>query len=157
MVDESSVPDEVMQATIDASGALLAIIARSLEPALEQVTVAQFRILVILHREGPTRMGALAERAGVAPSTVTRMIERMIGGGWVERETSAASRREIFVRATSRGAELVDEVMRRRKDELRIVLADVPPERQEQLRRALGAFAAAAGEAGPQPDSWPVL
>lgn len=155
--DGSSVPDEVVQATFDASRALLAIIARSLESALEEVTLAQFRVLVVLTHDGPLRMGALAERVGVSPSTLTRTVERMIAGQWAARESSPTSRREVVVTASDKGAALVEDVMQRRKDELRVILADLPPSRREQVQRSLGAFASAAGETSVIAERWPVL
>ena len=45
-----------------ASRALLAIVARTIAPALEQVSMQQFRVLVVLVGLGPHRLGALADR-----------------------------------------------------------------------------------------------
>ena len=57
--------DEVLAA----SRGLLGVVARSLAPALEDVTVPQFRLIVLVTTLGPTRSGDLAERPlSAAPS-----------------------------------------------------------------------------------------
>src|SRR5437764_5273934 len=93
----STVDDVVL-----ASRALLAIVARTITPALEQVTLPQFRVLVVLVGAGPHRVGALAERLDALPSTFSRALDRLEQGGWVERMPSVESRREVIVRATER-------------------------------------------------------
>ena len=77
-------------ATVTASRALLGIIARSMLPALEDVSLPQFRVLVLLSSAGALRMGALAERLGVTVSTFSRTADRLVTGGWATREEAEA-------------------------------------------------------------------
>src|SRR5919206_484097 len=93
-----------------ASRAMLAIIARTIAPALEEVSLPQFRVLVVLVGAGPHRVGALAERLDALPSTFSRALDRLEQGGWVERVPSTESRREVIVEATERAQRLVSEV-----------------------------------------------
>lgn len=109
-----------------ASRGLLGVVARSLAPALEDVTVPQFRLIVLVVTLGPTRSGDLAERLAVGPSTLTRNVDRLVSGGWVERRPGEESRREVLIAATPRGSALVDEVTARRRRELEDVLQRVP-------------------------------
>ena len=52
--------DVALDRTLIASRALLGVIARSLAPVMDTVTLPQFRVLVVLSNFGPLRMGELA-------------------------------------------------------------------------------------------------
>jgi DNA-binding MarR family transcriptional regulator len=140
------VDPEVVQATLRASRALMGVMARSMASVLDQITLPQFRVLVLLAASGPLRTGALAERSGVHASTLTRTADRLVRGGWVRRLENPLSRREVLIELTDDGAALVREVIDRRAAELAKILARVPGEGRAQVLRGLEVFAAAAGE-----------
>lgn len=132
--------------TITASRALLAIVARSMSEALEQLSLPQFRVLVVLSGSEPMRMGALAAELGALPSTFSRVIDRLVEGGWVERLPSPESRREVLIRPTQRGLDLVRRVTERRRDEIGRILSTLSPADQQTIGAAFALFADAAGE-----------
>lgn len=133
-----------------ASRGLLGVVARSLAPALEDVTVPQFRLIVLVVTLGPTRSGDLAERLAVGPSTLTRNVDRLVSGGWVERRTGAENRREVLIAATTRGRDLVDEVSARRRDELATILQRVPESERPTVVAGMAALRLAMGEPLPE-------
>ena len=133
-------------ATLAASRALLGVVARSMVSALDDVTLPQFRVLVVLSSAGPTRMGVIAERMGVSPSTFSRFIDRMVAGGWVERASSPDSRREVLLELTRSGRDLVEEVTTRRRAHISGVLSSMTIDQQAAVGAAFQAFADAAGE-----------
>lgn len=133
-------------ATLAASRALLGVVARSMVSALDVVTLPQFRVLVVLSSAGPTRMGAIAERMGVIPSTFSRFIDRMVAGGWVERVSSPDSRREVLLELTRNGRDLVEEVTTRRRAHISAVLSSMTIDQQAAVGAAFQSFADAAGE-----------
>jgi DNA-binding MarR family transcriptional regulator len=137
---------QTTEAILTASRALLGVVARSVAPALEFVTLPHFRVLVVLTSAGPLRMGSLAERLGANPSTFSRSIDRMVAGGWVERSPSPDSRREVLINATEAGRALVDEVTERRRHAISDILSTMTPENQRLVLSALEIFAAAASE-----------
>jgi len=143
-------PLEATEATLRASRALLGIVARSVSDALEKVTLPQFRVLVVLAGSGAMRMGALAARVGAVPSTFSRSIDRMVEGGWVIRQESPQSRREILVDLTDEGRRLVDQVTERRRRQVASVLTSLAPDEQQQIIDALELFSTAAGEPTPE-------
>jgi DNA-binding MarR family transcriptional regulator len=132
-----------------ASRAMLAIVARSLAPVLEEVSLPQFRVLVLLETRGPTRVGILAEQLDVHPSTFSRALDRVEAAGWVSRAVSADSRREVLVTITSAGSRLVRDVSAKRQTELDRVVAALPRDQRDQVLHALAVFADAAGEPAP--------
>ncbi|GIT79719.1 transcriptional regulator [Leifsonia sp. LS1] len=143
-------PHEATEATLQASRALLGIVARSVADALEQVTLPQFRVLVVLAGSGAMRMGALAARVGAVPSTFSRTIDRMVDGGWVVRQESPQSRREILVDLSDDGRRLVDQVTERRRRQVAAVLTSLTADEQQQIIDAMELFSRAAGEPTPE-------
>ena len=138
--------DDDVEETLTASRALVGIIARSLADVLEDVTLPQYRVLVVLCAEGPLRSGVLAERLGIHQSTLTRTADRLVAQGLIQREPSQESRREIMVDLTRAGREVVVRVLRQRSQNLREILECVPPKDRKKIRDGFHAFAAAAGE-----------
>ncbi|SEJ67880.1 MarR family winged helix-turn-helix transcriptional regulator [Demequina mangrovi] len=136
----------VTEATIASSRALLGIVARSLVPAISEVTVPQFRVMVVLTQGGGLRMGDLAERIGVHPSTLTRTVERLEHGGWIVRAADQENRRQVRVDLTGKGKALVATVTDRRRAMIAEVIEAMAPAEREALRSGMEAFARAAGE-----------
>ena len=136
----------VTSAVLTASRLLVAVSARSLAAVEESVTLSQFRLLVVLASHGETKLVTLADSLAVNPSTAMRMIDRLIATGLVSRRVSPASRREVALRLTAAGRQIVDEVTARRREEIAAIVARMPPPQRTGLVSALRAFADAGGE-----------
>jgi DNA-binding MarR family transcriptional regulator len=145
--------EEVIDAVLGASRALVAVAARSLAGVAEDVTLPQYRTLVVLASRGPQRVADLADALGVLPSTVTRMLDRLVAKGLVRRARPANDRRSVRVALSAPGRSLVAEVTRRRREEIKKVLRDVPHEAWDELVGALRLFADSAGEVSDR--DWP--
>jgi DNA-binding MarR family transcriptional regulator len=146
--------DDLMEA-LRGSRALVGVIAQSLVTTLEQVTLPQFRALVLLRALGTTPAGMLAARLGVTASTGTRLVSRLVRGGWVQRGASEADRRLISLMLTDKGTHLVDETRRRRERALTEILDAMPTADREVAVDGLRRIADAAGE--PSAESLDVL
>lgn len=137
---------EAVEATLTTSRALLGVVARSVADVLHEVTLPQFRVLVVLSSVGTLRIGALAERMNANHSTFSRTIDRMATHGLVDRATSADSRREVLVQVTEKGRALVDQVTASRRAEIAGILSRLTPAEQATVREGQQLFADAAGE-----------
>src|SRR5579875_1207325 len=104
---------------VTASRALVAIAAKSLAQVEDQVTLPQYRALVILASRGRLRPVDLADALEVSPSTATRMCDRLVRKELVERVHSDNDRREVELRLSDDGRSLVSEVSNRRRREVR--------------------------------------
>ena len=144
--------DDVVDAALRASRALVAIAARSLATVDADVTLVQYRTLVVLAGRGPQTVGALAAAIGVHPSTATRMCDRLVTKRLIRRAGSADNRRQVVVSLTAKGGRLVDSVTSRRRDELATIVAAIPGREREPTVHALNAFGDAAGE--PEETAW---
>jgi DNA-binding MarR family transcriptional regulator len=78
----------------------------------------EFEVLSTLSEAGSLRTSDLSSGFSMAPSTLTRYCDHLAELGFIRRERSRDDRREIRVAATELGRSLVDEVIRRRDDEL---------------------------------------
>jgi len=66
------------------------------------VSLAQFNVLDPL-LDGPMTVGQVAEAAGVAPPTATRMLDGLFDRGFVSRAADSSDRRAVIVSLTAAG------------------------------------------------------
>jgi len=138
--------DSVVDAVLSASRVLVAIAARSLADVGEEVTLTQYRTLVVLASCGPQNLAGLADKVGVTPATATRMCDRLVRKGLIRRGTGREDRRQVRVVLTPRGRSLIDTVTSRRRKEIASIVDEIPAVEQAVLVHALGRLASAAGE-----------
>ncbi len=138
--------DAVTRAVLTASRLLVAVSARSLAVVEEQVTLAQFRMLVVLSTRGETKLVTLAEMLQVAPSTAMRMVDRLIATGFADRRVNPGNRRETQLRLTEEGERIVEQVTAVRRREIALIVERMPECRRAALVAALDAFNEAGGE-----------
>jgi DNA-binding MarR family transcriptional regulator len=131
-------------ALLEASRALVAVAARSLNEVDGDLTLAQFRALIVLHRYGPLPVTTLAERIGVHQSSATRIAARLSRSSLVVTGKSAQDRRLTIVRLGQAGRELVERVLAGRRRHIASVVATMPPADVEAAVVALRAFAEAS-------------
>jgi DNA-binding MarR family transcriptional regulator len=79
----------------------------SAQPPEDGVSFAQYHLLAPLSGAGAQTIGALAEAAGVAPPTATRMLDGLDRDGLVTRSPSATDRRCVTVELTADGRRAV--------------------------------------------------
>lgn len=138
--------DAVVEAVLTASRALVAVAARSIAAAGGEVTLPQYRVLVLIAARGPQRLHDLAEALDVNQSTASRMCDRLVAKRLVRRSRLPSDRRTVRIAMTAEGRALVDGVARHRRGDLARVLSELTPRQQEDVVAALSAFALAAGE-----------
>jgi DNA-binding MarR family transcriptional regulator len=134
--------DEVVEAVLASSRALVAVSARSIASA-PGITLPQYRMLVVLDQE-PTNLSKLAAALNVAPSTAMRMVDRLVGAGLVDRSTPPTNRRETRLTLTPTGKRTVRTVTTRRRRDLRAIVRRLPDNQRGQLATTMSAFAVAA-------------
>jgi DNA-binding MarR family transcriptional regulator len=110
------------------------------------VSVVQLRALTLLLEAGETNLASLAEGMGVTVSTTSRLVDRLVAAGLVERRTAAHTRREIALRLTELGRQTVDRYDRLRLTELRRCIDSLSETEQAGALRCLRALARAAAQ-----------
>ncbi|MEX0683436.1 MAG: MarR family transcriptional regulator [Dehalococcoidia bacterium] len=84
------------------------------------LTMSQVRVLAILEEEQGLPAGDLAERLGVQPSTVTRIVDRLVHHQLVRREADEEDRRLVRHYVTDTGVDALNQMRsagRRRFDD----------------------------------------
>jgi DNA-binding MarR family transcriptional regulator len=138
--------EAIVDAVLSASRVLVAVAARSLGDVAEEVTLTQYRTLVVLASRGPQRLAALAEAVDVTPPTATRMCDRLVRRGLVVRRHERDDRRTIRLTLSASGRDLVRAVTERRRAEIARLLQAIPRSQQSALVDSLQRLTAAAGE-----------
>jgi DNA-binding MarR family transcriptional regulator len=137
--------------------ALIGIALEGLEVAGGQVSLPQFRLLLTLGGLGRVPSSRLAAQLRLAPSAITRMVDRLQEAGLVQRGTDPHSRSIVTVEPTAAGHQLIAAVLSRRHELLGAVLDRMtPPDHAAAVRTArqfasLSGDAIAVGESGPVP------
>lgn len=140
----------LVEAFVRASRVLVAVAARSLAGLDDDITLAQYRALVVLASRGPQRALDLSLALNVTPGTGSRMIERLVRRDLVRRDRSRDDRRAVSVHLTEQGRQVVARVTEARSAEIARLLEAMPGEDRVRLIAALSAFADAAGEVSEQ-------
>jgi DNA-binding MarR family transcriptional regulator len=143
---DDGVTDTEVEAVQAACRILVAISARSIAAIDDVVDIAQCRALVVIASRGSVSLGELAGATSLHLSTTSRMCDRLVSTGLLDRADDPADRRQLTLTLTGEGRRLVREVMRRRKLGLTPLLARLPPGSRTQLVTSLRSLAEAAGE-----------
>ena len=138
-------PDEV-EVLQEATRLLAGVALRSLDVLGGAVTLPQYRVLSVLADIGKVRSARVASALGLEASTVTRLVDRLVAGGYVRRQTDPTNRSAITLELTSAGTKLVGEVVAWRKGELGRMLAEITPADRTALAANLSKLIEAAAD-----------
>jgi DNA-binding MarR family transcriptional regulator len=131
--------DEVL---LQAARMFMGVSVRAADEAGE-LSPVQLRALTVLADLDGSNLAALAGAMGVAVSTASRLVDRLVAAGWVARRPSDASRREISLSLTGEGEKVLTRYDDLRLAELRERLGGLPAERRAAVVAALGELAGA--------------
>jgi DNA-binding MarR family transcriptional regulator len=101
------------------------------------LTMTQVRVLYTLQIEDGLAAGELAERLGVQPSTVTRIVDRLVQNRLVAREIDRTDRRLVRHRLTKKGDSVFQELRTTGRERLSKVFARMSDEQVERMIAAL--------------------
>ena len=77
------------------------------------LTLPQFRTLLVLAEEGPLVIGQIAQRLGIGLSTGGHLVDRLVQAGLAERAEDPEDRRRTVARLTSKGEDLYVRLLNR--------------------------------------------
>ncbi|AYA19939.1 MarR family transcriptional regulator [Streptomyces alfalfae] len=107
------------------------------------VSSSQLRVLYVLDGAQGINLRTLGEVLGSAPSSVSRMCDRLHALGFIERSLSSTSRRELELRLSSQGESYLKELRTRRESALSDVISGMTGTDRAALVRGLHGFRAA--------------
>ncbi|QNP61725.1 MarR family winged helix-turn-helix transcriptional regulator [Streptomyces genisteinicus] len=152
----STAPDSGSEATAEAARELIELLEVLWERGKDMVSPApvsasQLRVLYCLDRDDGINLRTLGQVLGSAPPSVSRLCDRLEALGFVRRQPSQVSRRELELRLTSRGRAYLRDLRSQRQEALLEVIAAMPPSARSALLRGLTSFQEAVDDAGTLP------
>jgi DNA-binding MarR family transcriptional regulator len=151
--DRPALVEAVIDALLSVSRLFAGLTARSLGELQVEVTLSQYRTLVVLASTGPQRTVDLAAELGVQPSTATRTCDRLVRRGLLRRFQRPDDRRVSWLGLSEEGRDLVAVTMRRRRAAIAALVDSVDIAHYAALSEALASLVASAGET-PDPEWW---
>ncbi|MGA2379041.1 MAG: MarR family transcriptional regulator [Spirochaetia bacterium] len=99
----------------------------------EGLSITEMVVLWKAHHAGARRVTALAEELGVPPSTLTGMLDRLVDGGWLERDRDPDDRRAVVMKGTEKLGELVRSLRHASSRTLEKAFRSLPQNTRERL------------------------
>jgi MarR family transcriptional regulator, organic hydroperoxide resistance regulator len=112
----------------------------------EDLTLAQYYLLRPLEREARLPSCQLAEWAGIAAPTATRMVDGLQKSGLIRRERSESDRRTVLVSLTDAGRSRVARKRHQLARRRRRAYENLEPDEREQGERLLRHLAELVGQ-----------
>ena len=99
---------------VELLGSLQRRVMKKLSGQLETVGLSMSEGVVLwrLHKLGASRVSEIGMLSGLPPSTLTGLLDRLVAGGWVERESDPDDRRVVVMRGTAKLEEFSKTSMR---------------------------------------------
>ncbi|WP_110205201.1 MarR family winged helix-turn-helix transcriptional regulator [Nocardioides daejeonensis] len=101
---------------------------------------SSYGILCLLDDAGPQRLGAIAARFRLDPSTITRQVQAVVRMGLAEKTTDPADRRASLLELTEIGRETIAQARAHRRRMLDAILADWSDQQRQEFLDALTRF-----------------
>jgi DNA-binding MarR family transcriptional regulator len=120
------------------------------EWAALDLTMAQMKVLFVLHQSGPAKVSHLAEALSVTAPSMTGTLERLVRQGLVERRDDPADRRLVISQLTAEGQALMERLQQGRRARLLAALGRLNAADIVALDRGLVALEAALEREEPE-------
>lgn len=104
------------------------------------VSAPQLRVMYVIECREGINLRQLGAELEAAPSSASRLCDRLEAIGFVRRSSSTASRREVELRLTAQGRVHLDRLRARREERLAAVLARASPASRARLMEAVEAI-----------------
>ncbi|WP_432834914.1 MarR family winged helix-turn-helix transcriptional regulator [Dactylosporangium sp. CA-092794] len=139
-------PDDAAAAAalVDTAGQAL-VLATSAANDNSGVSAAQLRVLGVVDQAGSVNLTQLAVALHTAPSSASRLCDRLEAADLLRRTADERDRREVWLVLTPTARRLLDGLGRQRQETIAAVLRRMPPDDRAALLQGLTSFARASG------------
>lgn len=121
-----------LESVVVGTRAVAALIAESLAALDPSVSMPQWRVLVLADR-GDCNVSAVADDLGVHMSNATRVCDRLVAAGLLERRRDERDRRHVLLQLTHAGVALVEQAMAYRRVRLERAMSLMSSEERNAL------------------------
>lgn len=137
---------EVVEAVMAAARVLVGLSARAVAAVDDVVTLPQMRVLMMVASRKGVNLAAVANALGVHPSNGTRVVDRLVQAGLLDRRDDPNDRRNLVLELTAHGRDLVERINDHRRAAIVEILQEMPAEHRDRIGPALLSFATVGGE-----------
>ena len=123
--------------------------ARAGKQSIEGLSLPQYHLLEALRDDDALTVGVLAEAAGIAPPTATRMLDCLERDGYVARRHSDTDRRAVLVSLTPSGRVALQAAHQQVSAWRRGIFESFTPEEREEAAKVLNRLTEALEEQMP--------
>ncbi len=133
---DKNVPESQTRRIIQLSGDIFRAIKVSVPPAWlsSDMTLAQLRVLLLLHTEGPSRMSAIAQATGATLPTITGTVDLLVKKGLVIRRDDPDDRRLVITDLSSSGKDMMGKMWAQGEEQMRKLLTGLSREELEKAQ-----------------------
>lgn len=110
------------------------------------LSLAQFRVLALIHFESVHHVGKLAERNLISQPAMSKMVDALVNVGYVKRGKGKDDRRRIELHVTTKGRAAMSAIYDHAAKELVPRLKRLSAKQQMQIAHALGDMAEALSQ-----------
>ncbi|WKT95948.1 MarR family transcriptional regulator [Micromonospora soli] len=147
-----------MAAALDeAAGTLLAVWEAARERTTSRLSGAQLRAVMVVEQYDGINLRRLATLTDMLLSSASRLCDRLVAAGMLEREPGRYDRREISLHLTPAATRLLAELRADRRYRLDRIMAEMSAEGRAALLRGMREFDEAARRGEAAADAWSVL
>lgn len=108
------------------------------------LTMAQFKAVMLLCRTGRARSRDLADGLGIAPSAATPLVDRLVDQKLATRQDDPADRRIVWILPTKKAQAIYGELLHTSEEVLNDVITEVPAKHRSAVRKSVHLLADAA-------------
>lgn len=149
--------DGAAEAVLAACRVLVAVSAQSMAAVEDLADPTQVRALVVIASKSAVSLRELSEATKIHLTRASRLCDRLVANGLVNRAEDPANRRQLALTLTPEGERVVQAVMRGRQAAIQPILDRMSKHMTKQqcadMVSLLQEFAAAGGEPS-SPDLW---
>jgi DNA-binding MarR family transcriptional regulator len=108
----SQTKNDLVNEILDLSEKIFTIIPVTIPPEWfsSDVTIAQLRILLLLHMQDSARMSSIASELGIALPTATGIVDNLVKKDLVIRDTDPGDRRAVICRLSPTGQTFINRI-----------------------------------------------
>lgn len=104
------------------------------------LTMPQFRIVLLLYFDGTSRMSFIASQLGVSLATATGIVDRLVEQELVVREAQPKDRRVVLCHLSEKGEKLMNRVLQVGKEHIAEILSTCDIPQLKQIDKVLKDF-----------------
>lgn len=125
-------------AAVDAGLGLLCLIRSELrERRPAGLSIGQFRLLHMMHKDPERSLSDFADDLGVSVPAVSKMVDGLVEKGFVERTAAAADRRRLSLALTPQGVSVMKEAKKNLEGRMAAALSGLSAAESAALAKAL--------------------